>query len=155
MRIAFGADMAEQGLECDSAANLLVVQAVGSAGYGRSLDDAGLASLPSLGCQTVAMGAGTPLVECSTSCGSAGRRIGGSCDESLVPATIDVYFYDLKQGQLLSGLSTELEWTDETAPDAVFAQHTWRGETAFTSAHQLKVIIARDEDGDILSVRAL
>ena len=155
LRIAFDVDMAEKGLQCNSPANLLVVQAVGAAGYGRSLDDAGLASLPSFGCRTLAVGADAPLVECSTSCGGSGRQVGRSCDESFVPATIDVYFYDLKQGQLLSGLSTELEWTDEVAPDAVFAQHTWRGAAAPTSAHQLKVIIARDEDGEILSVRAI
>ncbi len=155
LRVAFDVDMAAQGLECDSPANLLVVQAVGAAGYGRSLDDAGLASLPSFGCRTLAAGADAPLVECSTACGGSGRQVGRSCDDSFVPATIDVYFYDLKQGQLLSGLSTELEWTDQVAPDAIFAQHTWRGAAAPTSAHQLKVIIARDENGDILSVRAI
>ena len=74
------------------------------------------------------------------------------CPEDYVPATIDVYFYDLKQGQLLSGLSTELEWTDEVSPGSLIGTNFWRGAAGSTSDHQLKVVIARDENGDILSV---
>lgn len=152
LRLSFEADMAALGLACDSASNLLMVQAVGSAGYGRSLDGVGLTSLQSFGCESTLLQKQSPMLECNTSCGLKNRSAGALCSEALVPDTIDVYFYDLQHGQLLGGLSTELEWTDEPSLGSKTATHSWRGSAAPTSGHQLKVVIARDASGEIMSV---
>ena len=152
LRISFEADMTALGLTCDSSANLMMVQAVGGAGYGRTLDGVGLTSLKTFACEPTLLTNQSPMLECNTSCGLKDRTSGALCSEALVPDTIEVYFYDLQQGQLLEGLNTELEWTDEPSLVSVTATNSWRGAAALTSAHQIKVIIARDADGEILSV---
>jgi len=155
LRLSFDVDMETLGLECGSPANLMMVQAVGAAGYGRELDEVGMTSLTTFGCESTSVGFSGPVLECSSSCGTKERSLGFLCAQAYVPATIDVHFYDLKQGQLLSGLSTELEWTDEPSLGSVTATNIWRGAAASTSAHQLKVVTARDANGEIMSVLGL